>query len=194
MASCNHTPDLSSTSNVPCDSFTQFSSTCTVVTGKWSGWILKQGMDSHGFGCWINVWNHWKNGWEVSIVAVFQGWYKASSGTIASKTVFAQQWHLTRQSGDIRPDPRKWFITDLDAFLPTATLHSRDWNTPHHGWLQRNSRRLVAGNRLDCHQIQSTWPFPLPPWDGFPYHHGMDGQVTTFSWGLKRLDYAFGTQ
>ena len=30
--------------------------------------------------------------------------------------------------------------------------------------------------------------------DLLPYHHGMEGEIESYSRGSKRLDYAFGTQ
>lgn len=47
-----HTRLITSTSNVSLDSYTQFGGTCTGVTGKWTGRIVQQGMDSHGLGRW----------------------------------------------------------------------------------------------------------------------------------------------
>ena len=116
-----HARLVTSTSNVPCDSFTQFGGTCTGVTGKWSGRISEQGMDSHGLGRWSFVKIHGKNGRAVLIATIYQA-CKASISTIGSKTAYAQQWHLIRQTGDQKPDPRKRFISDLDAFL--APYHS----------------------------------------------------------------------
>ena len=113
----------SASSYVQCNLFTaQFSSTCTGVTGRWSGRILDQGMDSHGLGWWSYVWCiHWKNRRKVLLITITA--YKACSqglqfGSIGSKTTYAQQWHLLRQAEDTKPDPsRKRFIKDLDAFL-----------------------------------------------------------------------------
>ena len=112
---------VTSTSNVWCDLFTQFGGTCTGVTGKWPGRILEEGMDSQGLSRWSYIRIHGKNGREVLMVPAYQA-CKASIGTTGSKTAFAQQWHLIHhQTGDTKPDHRKRFIQDLDAFL-----------SPHH--------------------------------------------------------------
>ena len=57
----NHTRLVTSTSNISCNSFTQFGGTCTGITGKRSGRILEQGMDSHGLERWSYIRLHGKN-------------------------------------------------------------------------------------------------------------------------------------
>ena len=59
------------------------------TTGKWSGQIIEQGMDSHGLGQWRYIRIYGKNGREVLMVTAYQA-CKASIGTIGSKTEFAQ--------------------------------------------------------------------------------------------------------
>ena len=80
----DHTRLVTLTSNVTCDSFTQFGSTCPGITGKWSGRILEQGMDSHGLGRWSYVRLHGKNGREIIIVRVYQA-CQALSGPSGQK-------------------------------------------------------------------------------------------------------------
>jgi hypothetical protein len=178
-----HARLITSTSDIPCESFTQYGGTCTGVTGKWSGRILDQGMDSHGLGRWSYVRIHGKNGREVLIATVYQA-CKAHYDSIGPNTAYAQQWHLLRQSGDTKPNPRKRFITDLDAFLAphhaagTEILLMGDFNETLGDSLQGLDSIINKYNLLDL----------------LPYHHGMDGEVETYSRGTKRLDYAFGTQ
>jgi hypothetical protein len=179
-----HSRLIALTSNVSSESFTQFGGTCTGVTGERSGRISAQGMDSHGLGRWSHALIHGKNGRKVLIATAYQA-CKASIGTSGSKTACSQQWHLTRQSGDLKPDPRKRFITDLlDAFL--STCHAKgveillmgDFNETLGDSLQGLDAILNKHSLLD-----------LPP-----YHHGMEGEVETHSRGSKQLDCAFGTQ
>lgn len=94
----------------------QFGGTCTGVTGKWTGRIAEQGMDSHRLGRWSHVTITGKNGRKVLITTVYQA-CKASIAAVGAKTAYAQQWHLLRQKGDPQPDPRKRFHQDLDEFL-----------------------------------------------------------------------------
>jgi hypothetical protein len=178
-----HSRLIASTSNVSSESFTQFRGTCTGVTGKWSGRISAQGMDSHGLGRWSYALIHGKNGREVLIATAHQA-CKASIGTIGSKTACSQQWHLMRQSGDLKPDPRKRFFTDLDAFLSThhkkgiEILLMGDFNETLGDSLQGLDAIINKHSQLDL----------------LPCHHGMEGEVETHSQGSERLDYAFGTQ
>ena len=143
-----HARLVTSKSNVPYDSSTQFGGTwCNKgATRKWSGRILQQGMDLHGFGRWSFVRIHGNNGRKVLVVTIYQASCKASIRTIGSKTAFRQEGHLIRQSGDTKLDPQKRFINNLDVFLPciTASHCCRKWNTPHEG-LQWKSRRLIQG-------------------------------------------------
>jgi hypothetical protein len=178
-----HSRLITSTSNVSSESFTKFGGTCTGVTGKWSGRISAQGIDSHGLGRWSYALIHGKNGREVLIATAYQA-CKASIGTSGSKTAYSQQWHLIRQSGDLKPDPHKRFITDLDAFLLThhtkgvEILLMGDFNETLGDSLQGLDAILNKYSLLDL----------------LPYHHGMEGEVETHSRGSKRLDYVFGTQ
>ena len=80
----DHTILVTLTSNITCDLFTQFGGTCTGITGKWSGRILEQGMDSYGLGRWSYVRLHGKNGREIIIVTAYQA-CKASIRTIGRK-------------------------------------------------------------------------------------------------------------
>jgi hypothetical protein len=144
---------------------------------------MEQGMDSHSLGRWSYVRINGKNGREVLIAAVYQA-CKASIGTIGSKTAFAQQWHLIRQSGDQNPDPRKRFISDLDTFL--APCHSKGIDILLMGDFNETLGESLRG--LDA--IVTKYNLL----DLLPYHHGLDGKVETHSRGSKRLDYAFGTQ
>jgi hypothetical protein len=178
-----HTRLITSTSSIASDTYTQFGGTCTGVTGKWSGRISEQGMDSHGLGRWSYVSITGKNGRQVLITTVYQA-CKASISTIGSKTAYAQQWHLIRQEGDRMPDPRKRFIQDLDAFLEphyakgTEILLIGDFNETLGDSLQGLDSIVDKYGLLDL----------------MPYHHGLDGELETYARGTKRLDYALGTQ
>ena len=178
-----HSRLITSTSNVASDSFTQYGGTCTGVTGKWSGRIREQGMDTHGLGRWSHVQIFGKNGREVLIVTAYQA-CKASISTIGSKTAYAQQRHLLRQAGDPTPNPRKRFIADLDEFL-----------APHHA---RGTEILLMGDFNetlgDSLQGLDSIINKYGLLDLLPYHHGIDNEVETYARGKKRLDYALGTQ
>jgi hypothetical protein len=126
--------------------------------------------------------DYWEKDRKILITTVYQA-CKARIAVVGPKTAYAQQWHLLRQKGTLNPDPRLSFKQDLDAFLE-----------PHHA---AGSELLLLGdfneplgespNGLDA--IISKYNLI----DLMPYHHGMEGELETYSRGNKRLDYALGT-
>jgi hypothetical protein len=140
-------------------------------------------MDPHGLGRWSFVTITGKNGRNILITTVYQA-CKARIAVVGAKTAYAQQWHLLRQKGDPRPDPRKSFHQDLDNFIAphmaagTAILILGDFNETLGESFHGIDALINKYTLLDL----------------LPYHHGIDGEVETYARGSKRLDYAFGTQ
>jgi hypothetical protein len=178
-----HSRLITSTSDIHSDSVLQFGGTCTGVTGKWSGRIASQGMDTHGLGRWSYITITGKNGRKILITTLYQT-CKSRIAAVGTKTVYAQQWHLLRQQGDLHPDPRKSFHQDLDKFLE-----------PH---MAADTEIILLGDFNETlgesfHGLDALInKYALL--DLLPYHHGIDGEIETYSRGCKQLDYAFGTQ
>jgi hypothetical protein len=86
--------------------------------------------------------------------------------------------------GNPKPDPRKSFIADLDNFL--STHHAAGTEILLMGDFNETLGDSIQGPDAIINKYSLL--------DLLPYHHGLDEEIETFSWGSKRLDYAFGTQ
>ena len=177
-----HSRLIGSTSDIPSKEVVQFGGTCTVVTDKWTGRIESSGSDPQGLGRWSYVRLNGKNGRRVTIVTVYQV-CKQSVTTAGAKTAYMQQWNLLRRAGQDDPNPRKSFCKDLDAFL-----------TP----LQAAGDELLVMGDLNEQLGDSTSgmnavvaKFGLI--DSTSYHHGIEGEVATYSRSSNRLDYILCT-
>jgi hypothetical protein len=139
-------------------------------------------MDPHGLGRWSFVTVTGKNDRNILVTTEYQA-CKARIAVVGAKTACAQQCHLLRQKGEINPDPRKSFKTDLDSFL-----------APHHA---AGSEILLLGNFNETLGASTNGldaiinKYDLI--DLMPYHHSIEGEIETYSRGNKCLDYAFGT-
>jgi hypothetical protein len=140
-------------------------------------------MDSKGLGRWSFVAITGKNGRNILIVTAYQV-CKARIIAVGPKTAYAQQWHLLRQQGEMNPDPRKSFKTDLDAFLE-----------PYH---EAGMEILLIGDFNEATGESTTGIDAITNKYGLidlmSYHHGINGEIETYSRGNKRIDHAFGTQ
>jgi hypothetical protein len=92
---------------------------------------------------------------------------------------YTQQWNLLRRAGENNPNPRKSFCKDLDAFLIP---------------LQAAGDELIVMGDLSEHLGDSASgmnaivaKFGLV--DSTTYHHGLDGELPTYSRSNNRLDY-----
>jgi hypothetical protein len=177
-----HSRLIGSTSDIPSKEVVQYGGTCTVVTDKWTGRIESSGSDPQGLGRWSYVRLNGKNGRRVTIVTVYQV-CKQTVERAGPKTAFMQQWHLLRRAGTKDPNPRQSFCKDLDAFL-----------TP----LQAAGDELLVMGDLNEHLGHNTSgmnavaaKFGLV--DSTSYHHGIEGELATYSRSNNRLDYILCT-
>jgi hypothetical protein len=170
-----HSRLITSTSDIHSNSVLQFGGTCTGVTGKWSGRITFQGMDPHGLGRWSYVTITGKNGRKILITTIYQA-CKAHIAAVGAKTAYTQQWYILCKKGDVRPDPCNSFHHDMDKFLE-----------PH---MAAGIEILLLGDFMDSMALINKYALL----NLLPYHHGIGGEIETYSRGCKRLDYLFGTQ
>ena len=178
----DHSRLVTSTSNAPSASYTQYGGTCTGVTGKWSGRVKQHGMDPHGLGRWSYTTITGKHGHDVLVVTAYQV-CKQSINSVGAQSSYAQQWHLLRQSGDPNPNPRKRFIQDLDTFL--EPYHTQGIEI----LLLGDFNETLGDSAQGLDSIVNKYGLL----DLLPYHHGLEDEIETQSRGTKRLDYAFGT-
>jgi hypothetical protein len=140
-------------------------------------------MDPYGLGRWSYATITGKNGRNILIATIYQA-CQARIAAVGAKTAYAQQWHILRQQGDSSPDPRKSFKKDFDQFLAphydagTEILLMGDFNESIGESLQGLNAVINKYGLLDI----------------LPYHHGIEGEVETYSRGTKIIDYAFGSQ
>jgi hypothetical protein len=162
---------------MPSKAVVQCGGACTVVTDKWTGRIESQGSDPRGLGCWSHGRLNGRNGRRVTIITVHQVCNQSISSAGAT-TARMQQWNLLRRSGDPDPNPRRSCCTDLEVFL-----------TP----LRTAGDELLVMGDLNEHLGANTSGMnavvaKLGLVDTASYHHGLDGEVSTYSRSNNRLD------
>jgi hypothetical protein len=154
--------------------------TCMGVANSMSGRYESSGSDPHGLGRWSYVQLHGKNGKSAVVITVYQV-CDAHIGSAGASTAFHQQWYLSRMEGDLTPNPRKRFITDLTKEIKkwqkagADILLGGDFNE-RLGDTQDGLAHLVTEcNLVDIHAT----------------NHGTKTEPNTYSRGIKRVDYVF---
>jgi hypothetical protein len=101
-----------STSTRPTRTAYQPGGTCTGISQELCGRYQASGSDPHGLGRWSYIQMTGKHGRSLIVITAYRV-CEANISTIGASTTCHQQWHLLRQKGDTKPQPRKRFITDL---------------------------------------------------------------------------------
>jgi hypothetical protein len=136
--------------------------------------------DPHGLGRWSFIQMYGKDGKSLVVITA----YRVCTGNIStsgSSTAFPQQWHLMRLAGELNPQPRNKFITDLSAEI-------RKW--------QDSGADIILGGDFNERLVETK--------DGLAQlvtdcgladvhacKHGTQGEPNTYSRGSKRIDYIF---
>ena len=154
----------------------------TVVTGNWVGRLSECAPDSHGLGQWTTSTLRGKMDTHLTIVTAYQV-CKDNIQTTGAKTAFRQQWSLLRHS-HAEPDPRKSFISDLDALLTQLgeasheiilLLDANESLSDRYSGIRTLTRKH---NLADLHTRL----------------HGLEGQPATYIRGTKKIDFIFGSK
>jgi hypothetical protein len=173
---------IGSTSDIPSKAVVQCGDTCTVVTDKWTGCIESQGSDHRGLGRWSHVRLNGRNGRRVTIVTVCQVCNQSISSAGAT-TANMQQWNLLRRLGDPDLNPRRSFCTDLEAFLTPLRAAGDEL------LVMGNLNEHLGANASGMNAVVAK----LGLVDTTSYHHGLDGEVSTYSQSNNRLDHILCT-
>jgi hypothetical protein len=88
--------------------------TCMGISNESCGRHQTSGSDPHGLGRWSFIKMYGKEGKSLVVITACRA-CNANIGTTGASTAFHQQWNLLRKAGNLKPNPRKQFITDLTA-------------------------------------------------------------------------------
>jgi hypothetical protein len=86
--------------------------TCTGLTQQYCRRYQSSGSDPHGLGRWSFLRLYGKGTESLVIITAYRV-CKDHIGKSGSTTAFHQEWHLLRLNGNLNPNSRKAFITDL---------------------------------------------------------------------------------
>jgi hypothetical protein len=157
--------------------------TITGITNNLCGRFQSSGSDPHGLGRWSFIRLYGQGGTSLVVVTAYRV-CNASIGSSGLSTAFHQQWHLLRTAGDLNPNPRKQFITDLIIEIQkwkaegAEVLLGGDFNDEL-GSTQdgRLSNLVTTCGLVDLHAVK----------------HGTTNVPNTYSRGKYQVDYLLCT-
>ena len=88
----------------------------SLVTNEWTGRIFGTDYDPTGLGRWTTTKMAGRRHRKIAIITAYQV-CKTSIHQCGITTCYAQQWHLLRAHGNMHPDPRRQFWTDLTSHI-----------------------------------------------------------------------------
>lgn len=145
------------------------------VTGQLVGRIKSHFVDK--YGRWIRVDLLGRSGRTISIICAYQ--VVQEQGQHGDRTTYSQQVRMMRLEGDLSPNPRKQFITDLKALV--KSLDALD----HDIILMGDFNESIGANPSGMASVMSTAHLT----DAFCYRHGINQEKPTYARGSKRVDY-----
>jgi endonuclease/exonuclease/phosphatase family metal-dependent hydrolase len=107
----------------------------------------------------------------------------AHIGRTGSSTAFHQEWHLLRLGGNLQPNPRKAFITDM-------TIEINKWKSEGAHIILGGDFNENMGDTMDgLAQLASTCKLT----DAHGLFHDVADEPATYVRGRKRLDYVLAS-
>ena len=149
---------------------------CKHTTGRYHSSI------SDPLGRWSIVHLNTATSKPVTIICAYQV-CNTSITKVGPKTAYSQQWSILRDQGQLRPNPRKQFIKDLDTTI--SSYHSRG----HKLILCGDFTESIGDNEHGIDLIITKYNLT----DVIQYQHGQH-QQSTYSRGNKCLDYILVSQ
>ncbi len=163
------------------DSNRQPGGTFLAVVGCYASRVLTTGSDTSGLGRWAYCELVGRNGRRFLIITAYR--VGDQQPTIGSTKVYTQQYQILLEQGDLNPNPRAAFVTDIIAFI-------QQWQSTHDILLcmdtndstirskDRGLETILAATKLiDLHQYR----FPSRP------------TPATHNRGTKTIDYCLGS-
>ena len=172
---------ITSSSSIQYDTTYQPGGTCSILVNKMVGRHHSSFADKP-MGRWTVTNLTLPQGRILSVICCSQV-CNQNIKTVGPKTAFSQQWTLLREQGNIRPNPRKSFIQDLDKLISSLTANNNsiilagDFNTMVSDDITGLQRIITKFSLADCVQ----------------HLHG-NYTCSTYSRGSKCLDYIFASR
>jgi len=97
--------------------------TCTIALGPWASHVIGWGQDDL-LGCWSYLEMVGQHGKCMIIVSEYRVCPQEFDAT--TNTATAQQIHLLLQNGQMQPNPRKQFVTDIIKQIKTCRQQGKE--------------------------------------------------------------------
>ena len=169
-----------STSSMRSNSTYKPGGTCTGLTQEHCGRYQNSGSDPHGLGRWSFVRLLGKAGESLVVVTAYRV-CKNHVGRAGSTTAFHQEWQLLRLSGNLAPNPRKAFISDLIVEIKKWSKEGA--HVILGGDFNENLGETIDGLARLVSECKLT--------DVHAHFHGIKNEPATYVRGTKRVDYIF---
>lgn len=178
----HHSKQQTSCSSRVYDNAYQPGGTCSIVTNHTSGRFHSSTNDTN-LGRWSITHLNISNSKILTIICAYQV-CKQMLSNVGSKTAYAQQWSLLRESGIECPDPRKQFVNDLSKTIDKFKLQG------HSIILAGDFNESITGSNTASPQGLESIILRHNLRDAVDHLHGKQNCPTYFR-GKERLDYVF---
>lgn len=149
------------------------------VTGPLVGRVKSNSADK--YGRWTQVDLLGRSGRLISVICAYQ--VVQEIGRHGDQTTYSQQVRMMRLEGNLKPDPRRQFITDMKALVKTLHANGNDII------LMGDFNESIGANPSGMASVMTEGELS----DVFCHRHGLEQEKPTYARGTTRVDYILTT-